>query len=94
MEATAVSGERRFGLEGFKAWGVADLEEAIVHAVDARREQRRFRRRPEGPDAGLDPGALASLMRVLQRQGLSSVRDLGEAAAVAWARRVGIELGT
>jgi cytochrome c553 len=88
-----VIAERKISLEGFSAWGVAELEDAIVRSVDARREQRRFKHRLEPVAAGLDPDALASLARVLQRQRLGSVGDLGKAAVLAWARRVGIELG-
>jgi hypothetical protein len=82
---------QKVSLERFATWSVADVEDAIVRAADARREQRRFRHRLDTPDAELDVDALGSLARVLQRQGLRAVRDLGDAAVRAWARRVGIE---
>jgi hypothetical protein len=73
----------------FVACGVDELEHEIVRAVETRREQRRFgyAKRDVGPV--LDPDALGSLVRVLRSKGLRTVRDLGPAAAVAWARRVG-----
>ena len=78
--------------ERFATWGVADIEDEIVRAADARREQRRFKHIVGEQTAHLDPDALGSLARVLARGGFRSVQDLGDAAAEAWARRVGIEV--
>ena len=83
---------RNASWERFATWGVADIEHEIVRAVDARREQRRFKHSFGEQAANLDPDALGSLARVLARGGFRSVQDLGDAAAEAWARRVGIEV--
>jgi hypothetical protein len=77
------------GLAHFVTLDVAQLETQIVLAADARRRQRRLGRRLG--DTVLDPDALGSLVRVLQRQGARTVRDLGVPAAAAWARRVGVD---
>jgi hypothetical protein len=77
-------------LARFVGLGVAQLEDEIVRAEDARREQRRFKRLPAAGAPGLNPAALGSLVRVLERRGARTVRDLGVPAAVAWAKRVGI----
>jgi hypothetical protein len=77
-------------LARFVDLGVAQLEDEIVRAADARREQRRHQRPLAACEPGLDPDALGSLVRVLQRRGVRRVRDLGVPAAVAWAKRVGI----
>jgi hypothetical protein len=69
---------------------VAQLEDEIVRAADAKREQRRFKRPLADRGPGLDPEALGSLVRVLERRGARTVRDLGVPAAVAWAKRVGV----
>jgi hypothetical protein len=74
----------------FAASGVDELEHEILRAVEARREQRRFRNASRAVEPALDPEALGSLVRVLRSKGLRTVRDLGPAAAVAWARRVGV----
>ncbi len=83
--------DRSVSLARFLACSVADLEDEIVRAEDERREQRRFKRLPANGTVSLDPNALGSLVRVLERQGLRTVGELGAAAAHAWARRVGIQ---
>src|SRR5205085_6668796 len=90
-QAESMIAVRNASREHFATWGVAEIETEIVRSVDARREQRRFKHAFGEQAARLDPDALGSLARVLARGGFRCVRDLGDAAAVAWARRVGIE---
>lgn len=78
------------GLRSFLSSSADDLKDAIVRGEAARRERRRLVSLGIEPPATPDLATLGSLVRVMERQGLGTVRELGEPAAYLWARRIGI----
>jgi len=70
----------RFPLGQFLRMGLGDLRDLSADLANVRVEQRSI----------LDVVALRSLIRVMDRQGYTTISQLGRDAATVWATHIGI----